>query len=96
MVERLKARRREVREQMAVKPAEPLARQRYTGVEAGAEAGELPVAETQRPYEAPRRKPAEEAEPAETARPAAPTHLDRLLKAKREAKDRMKRDASSP
>jgi len=79
---------RAVREQLTARSVEPMAGRRYD--RADAEAPPLPAAEQKQPEPA---KPA--APPAEAPKPAEPetaAHLQRLLRAKREAKQRMKDD----
>ena len=87
-IDRLRARRKKLREQLAGRGAEAMASRKYEASGRGP-AEELPMADaTAAPPEArpPAEKPAQAGAP-----PPAPeqTHLDRLLKAKRQARDRM-------
>ena len=84
-LERLKARRQKLRDQLEARKAASVASKRYRASEEFE--GELPVADTKRPVRPqPEKKPAEEA-PAKPAAAEGSEHIQRLLRAKRKAAD---------
>ncbi len=85
---RLQARRRQVRDRLVARGRKGAAARRYEAPEGGPEPPELPLAE-QRP-EAPAVEQGEAQRP--TEQPEDESHLGRLLRAKRQARDRMKKD----
>lgn len=86
-IERLKLRRKKVREQLKRAAPEPSASKRY---EAGKEfAGEMPTAKVEQP-EPVVEKPAKEPKPTETEKSEDQSHIQQLLKAKRKATGRRK------
>jgi hypothetical protein len=89
---RLQARRRQVRDRLVARGRRGAAARRYEVPQGGPEPAELPLAEGQEPQrpEAPAVEQPEAQRPAEQAEDE--DHLARLLRAKRQARDRMKKD----
>jgi len=84
-LERLRARRHKLRDQLEARKAASVASKRYKASEQFE--GELPVADTKRPARPqPEKKPAEQA-PAKPAPGEGSEHIQRLLRAKRKAAD---------
>ena len=90
-LDRLMTARQKVRRTLQRDEAEAVAAKRYEPPAGALDAAELPMADLREPQ--PPQKPAAQPEaPAAPPTPAADTHVSRLLKAKKQARDRMEGD----
>ena len=87
-LERLRLTRKKLREQLFARSAEPLASRRYQGDEKYS--GDLPTAQVPLQAELPPEKPSEKAEPQKAKIDEEQSHIQQLLKAKKQAGDRRK------
>jgi len=97
-LERLRLTRRKLREQLSARPAEPTASARYKAgekyraVRKDSIGEQLPIAGTKHKTRAQPERPTEKSKPQEKKTETEPTHIDQLLRAKKKAFERHKKD----